>query len=145
VLLTGVCAAIPAAAIAGYETQKRFNGIRYAGQDPTIDYALERLEDGERVGLAGTWVDAAPPVLAAFGPRLRNRVAYIGRDDGDFLRRYTERSEFVDSLRRGEFDYLFVGHGFPLRSRQREERWAESAGYQQVERSERLTLLRAPR
>jgi hypothetical protein len=63
---------------------------------------------------------------------------------GDFLRRYTDRREFLRSLARGSYDYLFIGRGIPSSGPLREERWAESAGYEEVAQSERLTLLRAP-
>jgi hypothetical protein len=143
-LVVAGCVGLLAAAAAGYETQKRYNHARYAGQDPTVDHILRRVPEGRRVGLAGTWDNGIPPVLPAFGPRLRNHVVYLGFDDDDYLRRYTERGAFVRSLRDGGYDYLFVGHGIPRRSSLREERWAESAGFEEVARSDRLTLLRAP-
>ena len=143
-LAGAACATLVAAAVAGYEAQKRFNGVRYVGQDPTIDYVLTRVPRGERVGLAGVWDNGIPPVLPSFGPRLDNRVVYVGRDDDDILRRYTDRREFLRALGRGSYDYLFVGRGIPPQRSLREERWAESAGFDPVARSERLTLLEAP-
>jgi hypothetical protein len=138
------CLGVLAAAIAGQEMQKRFNGVRYVGQDPTTDYALTEVPRGARVGLAGVWADGIPPVLPAFGPQLANLVDYVGWNDDGFLRRHTDRQEFLGSLERGQYDYLFVGRGIPPVGSLREERWAKSAGFEPVARSERLTLLQAP-
>jgi Dolichyl-phosphate-mannose-protein mannosyltransferase len=79
-----------ALAIGGYETQKRFNGVRYVGQDPTVDHILQRIPEGQRVGLTGTWDNGIPPVLPAFGPRLGNHVAYVGWNEGGFRASATE-------------------------------------------------------
>jgi Dolichyl-phosphate-mannose-protein mannosyltransferase len=144
-LAFAACLMLVAVAIAGYETQKRFNGVRYIDQDPTVDHILRGVPEGQRVGLAGTWDNGIPPVLPAFGPRLDNEVAYVGWNDGDFLRRFGDRASFVASLREGAYDYLFVGHGIVPEPSLREERWAKAAGFDEVVRSERLTLLRAPR
>jgi hypothetical protein len=138
------CLAVALVGVAGYETQKRFNGVRYVGQDPTVDHILRRVPEGRAVGLAGTWNTGIPPVLPAFGPRLRNEVSYVGWNDGDFLRRYTTREGFVNTLEARGYDYLFVGRGVVVRPSVREERWAEKAGFERVAESENLTLLRAP-
>ena len=43
-----------------------------------------------------------------------------------------------------DFEYLIVGHGIPRQPMLPEERWARSAGFEEVASSDRLTLLRAP-
>jgi hypothetical protein len=134
--------ALAAVCIGGYEMQKRFNGVRYAGQDPTVDRMLQAGR-GLRVGLAGTWTNGIPPVLPAFGPRLDNEVTYVGRDRG-FVRQHRDRSDFLSAVRRGGYDYLFVGNGIPPRPDPDAVRWARNVGFEEVAQSERLTLLRAP-
>ncbi|HEX6116170.1 MAG TPA: phospholipid carrier-dependent glycosyltransferase [Solirubrobacterales bacterium] len=137
VLVVGV------AAVAGYGMQKRFHGNRYLGADPAVDAILA---DGSepRVGLAGVWDNGISPVLPAFGPRLENEVAYLGPDVDGFLRRYPTRDEFVARVEEDGYEYVLVGHGIPRRPMLREERWARSAGFEEVASSDRLTLLRAP-
>jgi hypothetical protein len=130
--------------VAGYGMQKRFHGNRYLGSDPAVD-AL--LADGSApaVGVAGVWSNGLSPVLPAFGPRLENHVEYVGPDVGGFLERYPDREDFVARIEDEDFGYLIVGHGDPPAPPLPEERWARSAGFEEVASSDRLTLLRAPR
>jgi hypothetical protein len=131
----------------GFVDQRHFNDHRYAGAEPAIDSLLARAPSGERIGITGVWDDAGlSPVLPAFGPRLGNEVAYVGREDGGFLRRYRDQASFAAALRRGGYDLLIVGLGRPPAiPRVPEARWAREAGFRIVARSGRLALLAAPR
>ena len=134
---------VAVAVVAGYGVQKRFQGNRYLGVDPAVD-AILADDDPSRVGLAGVWDNGIAPPLPAFGPRLENHVEYVGPDVDGFLRRYPTRDEFVARVEDDGFDYLIVGHGIPRQPMLPEERWARSAGFEEVASSDRLTLLRAP-
>ena len=146
-LLAGAAAvALLLVAVAGRVVEDRYNDHRYTGADPALDEFAAAAAEGVDVGLAGLWDDAGiSPVLPAFGPRYGNRVAYVGRDDGDVLRRYTTAPAFAAALERGGYDLLVIGRGRPEAPEVPELRWAEEAGYAPVAESDRLVLLaRAP-
>ena len=135
-------------AAGGKEVQERYNAQRFIGRDRAIDWVLANAPGRRRVGLAGVWPSAGiPPVYPAFGWRLRNDVAYVGRFEDDVLRRYRSEDAFADALRTGGYDVLIVGRGRVPQPVVPEERWALSAGYRVVARSKRLTVFsggRAP-
>jgi hypothetical protein len=135
-------------AVGGQLYQRRFNDRRYRGVDPVLDRILEN--EPHAVGLAGTWGADLSPVLPSFGPRYDHDVAYVGRFVEGTLRKYPREQDFNAALHRGGYDVLVVGHGFRPRGGPggppvvKEERWARSAGFEQVARSVRFTLFRAP-
>jgi hypothetical protein len=143
----GVAAgALAVLAIAGgYVVQRHYNEHRYVGAEPAIDWIDARAPSGERIAIAGVWDDAGlSPVLPAFGPRYGNRVAYLGRDDRGFLRRYQGFRAFARALRRGGYDLLVVGLGRPTVPHVPERGWARRAGFREVARSDRLALFARP-
>jgi hypothetical protein len=146
-LALALSAAAAAVVLAGYAAQERFNDGRYAGEDAAIDALLANGPSGHKVGLAGLWTDSGiSPVYPSFGPTLGNEVEYVGPFVDEMLRRYGTRDGFVAALAREDYDYLVVGRGRPPRPLAREERWARSAGWGLVARSDRLALYRpAPR
>jgi hypothetical protein len=94
--------------------------------------------DGRRVGVAGVWTaNGASPVLAAFGPRLGNRVAYVGGFREGMLRAPRDATEFAEHAQ--GFDVLVIGRPAPPRPA-REEAWAARAGFEPVASSPRLAL-----
>jgi hypothetical protein len=95
--------------------------------------------DGRRIGVAGVWTpDGASPVLAAFGPRLGNSVAYVGGFREGMLRAPDDAAGFAERAER--FDVLVIGRPAPPRPA-REEAWAAQAGFRPVTASPRLALL----
>lgn len=143
--VVGVPLALLAIVFAGNEVQQRFNERRYLGHDAAVDWILAKAGSGHRIGLAGVWSDGGvSPVFPSFGPRLENEVVYVGRFVDELLRRYTTRDDFVAALRRERYDYLVVGRGRPPKPIVPEERWALSAGWSAVVRSDRLALYRSP-
>ena len=53
-----------------------------------------------RIGLAGLWdINGLSPVFPAFGPRLGNRVGFVGPFRRGLLSQYTTREPFVAALR----------------------------------------------
>ena len=134
---------VAVAVVAGRAVEQRYADDRYIGEDPVTDaFSAGAADDGLEVGLAGLWDDAGiSPVLPAFGPRYDNRVAYVGRDDDDVLRRYDSELEFAAALDRGGYDLLVIGRGRPEAPRVPELGWAEAAGYEPVAESDRLVLL----
>lgn len=137
-------AAFAVAGLVGYGVQDRFNDDRYTGVDPVLDYVLAQAPAGHAIGLAGYWDDAGiAPILPSFGPRLENRVAFVGRTvQGKTLRPYRGRVDFADALRRGGYDLLIVGRGRPGVPEGEEAAWARSAGFTKVAASQRFILLR---
>lgn len=120
----------------------------YGASEPPLA-AVAAQPPGTRVGLAGLWSNDGPsPVLASFGPRLRNHVAYVGPFRDGMLRRHTTAAAFVAALDRGGYDLILVGRGLaPAPSPgalAREETWALAAGWRLESASRRLALLRRP-
>ena len=136
---------------AGRRDQVRFDEARFRGVDATFDWIDAHAPRGHRVALAGNWAQSVGPPFPAFGPRLRNEVAYNGPWVDDMLEYYRAPGPFVDALRRGRYDLLVVGRGFlaapgnPPRRDVREERWARAAGFPVLARSDALTLFAVPR
>lgn len=112
----------------------RANEQGYGRFDPTLAWLERHAPSGHRVGLAGVWSPGGvSPVLPAFGPRLGNQVAYVGEFREHMLRAYETEREFAAAA--GAFDLLIVGAG-------PEREWGIAAGWSEVARSDRLTLLR---
>jgi hypothetical protein len=137
--LAGAAATVlVAAAAAGYGAQRRFTEHRYPAPEPPLAF----IADGRhhRVGLAGLWEGGAlSPVYPSFGPRLHNRVEFVGPVRQGMLMMYRTPGPFLAALRRGGYDLVVVG----LTRRPVDtdvERWPPMAGYREVARSPRLVL-----
>jgi len=145
-----VATALLAAAAAGHVRQRDFNDGRYAGGDPTIDWLATQAQSGHAIGLAGVWsVQGLSPVLPAFGPRLDNRVAFVGEFVDGQLRELETRERFATAVRRGGYDLLIVGRagyaGCEVPGDEGDENaWAAEEGFVEVAQSDRLTLYRVP-
>jgi hypothetical protein len=134
-------AAILGLAAGGYAAQRRFVEHRYRAVEAPLAWTGQAAH--RRVALAGLWdVDGLSPVYPAFGPRLGNRVEYVGPVRRGMLMQYRAPAPFVAALGRGRYDLVVVG-------RAREpvatgvERWPLLAGYRQVAASPRLLLFQA--
>jgi len=142
-MAAGVAATLAVLAIAARVDQTRFESHDYSGFDPTLAWIDRQAPAGDRIGLAGIWsVDGISPVFPAFGPRMRNDVAYVGPWVEDLLREYRNRGAFEAAVREGDYDLLLIGRGQPPQPRVREERWATATGYRRVAASARLALYR---
>lgn len=146
--LTGAVALAVALVVAGQIDQRRFAQHRYTGRDAAIDWLNRHAPSGHKVGLAGDGA-AAPlaPQYVASGPRLGNRVSYVGPIRQGMLLTYTTQARFVAALRRGGYDLLIVGRNrgsSPIPHPMRPVGWAESAGFVRVAASPYLTILAAP-
>jgi hypothetical protein len=111
-----------------------------------VEAPLAFAPDGRerRIGLAGLWdVNGLSPVLPAFGPRLRNRVEFVGPFRREMLHEHERAGAFVEELRRGRYDLLVMGRAvLPGTPRRDLEAWARAAGYDEVARTHRLVLMR---
>jgi hypothetical protein len=126
---------------AGVWAQSRFRYTPYANRDETVAWLLRHAPSGQTVGLAGVWADGLSPVFPAFGPRLGNRVAYVGPFVRHMLQQYTTERSFDTALALGGYRWLFIGLGYPdPRPSVPAEAWARAAGYEPVARSTRLVL-----
>lgn len=133
--------ALLAAVAVAVWARPRFNYSSYAQGDATLNWVLTHAPTGRNVGLAGVWSNTLAPPFPAFGPRLGNRVTYVGPFVDHMLQQYSARRAFERALRRGRYDILFVGRGFPdPKPTVPDETWAEAAGYHEVARSWQLTL-----
>ena len=137
-----------AGAALGHARQRTFNDARYAEGDPVIAWFAREAPADHRVGLAGVWsVSGLAPVLPAFGPRLGNDVAYVGRFHDGQLREWETRPEFAAAVARGGFDLLVVGKGSYSGCRvpgsgTDETAWAAAEGFRRLAESDRLVLYR---
>lgn len=139
-------ALLAAIAVAGgYEIQKRYNDDRFLGADPVLDAVVTDGGEDTRVGLTAVWTDSGiSPVFPLFGERLDHEVEYVGPIERELQQRFTDRDAFVAALEEGSFDYLVVGRGRVELPPVQEGRWARSAGWSLVERSDRLDLYAPP-
>lgn len=144
-LATALTVFVLGGGVGGQLLQSHFNAHRYAHVDPTIDWVTRHAAAGNRIGLAGTWSVGGPtPVYPAFGPRLRNYVAYVGPFLRGGLHQYTTAAAFAAALHRGRFGLLLIGLGDPPRGHVVELSWARAAGYREMMRSHWLALYAAP-
>jgi hypothetical protein len=137
-----VALALAGVALIGVVTvaRERANTQGYGRLDPALAYIEDRAPSGHAVGLAGIWSpQGVSPVLPAFGPRLGNRVEYVGAFRDGMLRAFTREEDFARAARR--FDLIVIGRGIPPRPHVREQDWAASAGFLPVAVSPRLLLL----
>jgi hypothetical protein len=128
------------AAIAGIAlVRDTYDITPYTSADPTLAYLVDQAPDGHRVGLAGVWSPSGiSPVLPAFGPRLGNRVAFLGPFKDHLLQPETDPERFKDRL--DGYDLLVVGRGITPAGPVPEEQWAQAAGFEPVVASDRLAL-----
>ena len=130
----------------GDEAQQRFHDRRYADVDPVLTYIRDRAPQGNRIGIAGEAAEVSPVLLAAFGPRLENRVEYVGPFRRHLLHFYEDRESFTGALRRGRYDLLLVEHGLRRKNLASDQQhWAEDEGWRPVAESTRSTLYRPGR
>ncbi len=144
--LAAAAAALGLAAVAGGQpVQDGFNDKRYVGADPVLDRLAAEAPPGSRIGLAGVWDDLGlAPILPAFGPRFENEVEYVGPLVREMQQRYESQGAFAAALERGDYDFIVVGRGRPELPPPQEGSWAAAAGWERVERSDRLELYEAP-
>jgi hypothetical protein len=131
------------AAAGGYAAERRFTDHRY----PALEAPLAWTPDHHprRVGLTGLWdINGLSPVYPSFGPRLANRVDFVGPFRDGLLSQYRSRAPFVSALRRGHYDLLLVGLADLPGAPRGQDAWARSAGWVEIARSPRLVLLRPP-
>lgn len=140
--------ALLAATAVGEGARRRANADSFARYDPAYAWIEANAPAGKRIGLAGLWsLRGASPVLPAFGPRLGNRVEYVGPFVEGTLREHRDRARFQAALRRGRYDLVIAGLGFARElppAQVRAARWTQELGYRPVARSRRLLLLAAP-
>jgi hypothetical protein len=135
-LAAAALAVVALAAVA----RERANTQGYGRLDPTLAAIEQRAPSGHDVGVAGVWSpEGVAPVLPAFGPRLGNRVEYVGAFRDGMLRAYTREADFARAARR--FDLIVLGRGIPPRPHVPEQDWAASAGFLPIAISPRLLLL----
>jgi hypothetical protein len=123
-----------------YFQQRAFLRGRYVRADPVL-VALARDPARHRVALTGVW-DAAgvPPVLPAFGPRLANRVDYVGPWVRHSLMQYEQPAPLAAALRRGRYDVVVLGTAaFPGRAAT-PPAWVAAAGFRVVGAEPRLVV-----
>ncbi len=137
----GLAGLLVVAGAGGWVAQRRFADGRYANTDPVFSWIQARAPQDARIGVAGAWTDRGiSPVLPAFGPRLRNRVDYVGAVREGQLRRLPA-GRWVHEVR-GD-DLLLVGRA--QAGRDPDERRAQRAGLRTVATSDRLVLFAVPR
>lgn len=131
--------------LVGSRQERAYNATRYGGADPVFAWIEAHAPSGHRIGLAGRYPNTIPatlpPPLPLHGPRLRNRVVYVGPTIRGLLSEYTSAGPFIAALERGRFELLVIALGDPPRATVSEEGWASDAGFVEVVRSPSLVLL----
>lgn len=142
-LAAATAAALLLGLVAVDATRRRANDTGFGRFDPALAWIEANAASGREIGLAGVWsTEAVSPVLAAFGPRLGNEVAYLGAFREGMLRELEDPGDFRRAL--AGLDLLVVGRGAPPAQAVREEAWARAAGWEPVAASPRLSLWQAP-
>lgn len=128
---------------AGWEARNRDLVEPYRDIEPTIRYIEASVPPGGRIALGKTWNTAGvAPTLPAFGPRLANRVEYLGTFVDGTLRRWRRREGFDRQVRQGRYDAVILGTGVPPQDggEEPEATWLRELGYSERERTPRLVL-----
>jgi hypothetical protein len=136
--------ALAVVAVAGRRVEQSFNSDRYRGVNAAFDWIDQHSRSGERIALSGQPdrdFDAAP--FIAFGPRLQNRVTFVGTRDHHLLTRFMARQPFLQALDAGRYNGLLVGAD--VTGPARELAWARSAGWKPAASGGTFTLLVPPR
>ena len=133
--------ALLALVVAGaFAVRRAYDDSAYRA-DATVAWVLDHAPAGHRIGLAGLWSNGLAPIYPVFGPRLGNRVAFVGPFVRHMLQQYSSAGQFANATRAGRYDLLIVGRGFPQpQPTVVSEAWARAAGYREVTQSARLAL-----
>ena len=128
---------------AGWSIRERDAVEPFAARDPVAAWLHEHAPSGRSIAVAKTWNPGGiSPVTPAFGPRLDNRVDFLGRFVDGTLRAWTEEPGFTDQVRRRDYDVVVVGTGIPPEpgGEQPEAGWLRALGYRERVRTPRLVL-----
>jgi hypothetical protein len=131
--VAGAAAGLAIVGIAvGAAQQHRFESGRYAGVGPVVDYVNEQYPAAPRIGIVGDGFYNYP----LFGPRLDNRVEYVGHRVREMLQPFEDRRAFTRALKRGNYDAIAwisvdtINPGLP----ERQAKWLRRAGFRLIER-----------
>ena len=125
---------------AGYKQQQAYMKHRFHG-----DNAIELIENyapaGYRIGVAGQpALSDTVPVYAMFGPRLRNKVQWVGPLVDGMLQDYKSAGGFRRAVREERYDFIMIQRGSPPKPAVEQQAWLRGTGYRPVGRSRALTL-----
>jgi hypothetical protein len=136
------------AVIVSYDRQDEYMSDRFATAHPAVR-ALAALPAGERVGLAGYYNPGfTAPVWPAFGPRIENRVEYIGHFHDGQLREFSNAAEWRRRVEERGYDVVVVAYdAYPREcalpgSESDDNAFAREAGYRLVGEAPNLTVYR---
>jgi hypothetical protein len=140
--LAAAAVAVVALVAVGRIDQRSFDRHSYASDDPVFAWIDAHAPAGHGVGLTGA-VDVQTGLAAAlpaFGPRLGNRVTYVGDVVRHSMALPTRKTGFRAELREGRHDLLMIGLSYAGHT----EAWARELGYRLIVRSKRIALYAAP-
>src|SRR5581483_7139561 len=122
--------------------QRGFDKQSYASFDPVFAWIEAHAPSGHRIGFTGG-TGATPglaPQLPAFGPRLGNRVTYLGDVVVHSVEVPRQKQDFETKLRASHDDLLMIG----LPNAGQTDDWARSLGLPLLARSNRVALYGVP-
>ena len=132
-----------------YNRQRNFAAHRYADQQSAIQLLMQTPSGGQRIGLSGYLNPTQfAPVWPAFGPRLQNRVEYVGRFVDGQLNEFPDAQSWRRRIEQRRYDLVAVGYGaYPKECRlpgseSDDNAFARAAGYRLVARSPYLNVYR---
>jgi 4-amino-4-deoxy-L-arabinose transferase-like glycosyltransferase len=137
-----ILAALVAVLAVGRFDEHRFDSHSYASFDPAFAWIDANAPSGHRIGLTGS-TGATPglaPTLPLFGPRLGNRVSYVGDRVVHSVEVPTSERSFQRELRSGRYDLLAIGLPYAGRT----DAWARKLRFPLLARSNRLALYQVP-
>lgn len=126
----------------GRVDQAQFDHHTYASFDPVFAWLDGHAPDAQRIAYVGSTSDTPglSPALPLFGPRLGNRVVYIGHPVAHSVELPQSEQEFGQQLARGRYGLLVIG--LPVSGGT--DAWARRLHFRQLARSWRIALYALP-
>ena len=144
----GVLALVVASGL--YERQRTYMDDRFSQTRPVIQRLMETPRGGQRIGLAGYFDPGQfPPVWPAFGPRMENRVEYVGRFEDGQLNEFDDVRSWRRRIEERGYDLIAVGRrsSYPREcelagSESDDDAFARASGYQLIASEPYLNVYR---
>jgi hypothetical protein len=132
-----------------YQRQRAYYRDRYSHTQTVIKDLMATPNGGQRIGLAGYFdPHQLAPVWPAFGPRLQNRVEYIGKFRDGQLNEFPDAGSWQRRVEQRRYDLVAVGYGAYAPSCKQpgkesdDDAFARAAGYKLIASSSYLNVYR---
>ena len=132
-----------------YERQQAYLNDRFSNSQTVIQELMKTPNGGRRVGMSGYYDPSQlAPIWPAFGPRLQNRVEYVGRFVDGQLNEFPDQASWQRRIEERGYEVIGVGHSsYPKECKlpgaeSDDDAFARAAGYELIARSAYLNVYR---